>query len=48
MFAKFRYKGERLWLRVLSVSDDNFAARVWNHLVNLGFLFWADDTDSDL
>ena len=47
MFVKFKYKVERLWLRVLSVNDENVVGREWNHPANSGFAVWADDTDSD-
>ncbi len=38
-YVKFRYRGERLWLRVSSINDRTVAGRVWNHPVNPGLLF---------
>ncbi|MFM7984807.1 MAG: hypothetical protein ACKPKO_36345, partial [Candidatus Fonsibacter sp.] len=42
---KFRYRGERLWLRVSSINDRTVVGRAWNHPINPGLLFWADETD---
>ena len=36
---KFRYKGERLWLNISQIHDDNVSGRVWNHHMNEGLLF---------
>ena len=38
-YSKFRYRGERLWLRITSVNDENVVGRVWNHPVNPGLRF---------
>ncbi len=38
-YVKFRYRGERLWLRVLSINHRTVVGRVWNHPVNPGLLF---------
>ena len=38
-YVKFRYRGERLWLRVSSINDRTVVGRVWNHPVNPGLLF---------
>ena len=37
-FDKFRYRGERLWLRVSSTNARTVVGRVWNHPVNPGLL----------
>ena len=39
MLVKFKYKGERLWLIMLSVIDENVVRRVWKHPVKPGLLF---------
>ena len=39
MFVEFRFKGGRLWLRVLSVNDETIVSRVWNHPFNRGLMF---------
>ena len=39
MFVEFRFKGGRLWLRVLSVNDETVVSRVWNHPFNRGLMF---------
>ena len=39
LFVKLRYRGERLWLNVLSGNGEDVVGCVWNHLVNLGLLF---------
>ena len=38
-YVKFRYRGERLWLRVSSINNRTVVGRVWNHLVNPALLF---------
>ena len=41
MLIQFSFKGEHLWLRVLSVNDDREAVvgRVCNHPFNRGMMF---------
>ncbi|MFM7981713.1 MAG: hypothetical protein ACKPKO_20585 [Candidatus Fonsibacter sp.] len=38
-YVKFRYRGERLWLRVSSINNRTVVGRVWNHPINPGLLF---------
>ena len=38
-YVKFRYRGERLWLRVSSSNGRTVVGRVWNHPVNPGLRF---------
>ena len=39
MFDQFLYEGEVLWLNELSVKNEIFVGRVWNHPVNRGLMF---------
>ena len=39
MFVQFLNEGEVLWLNELSVKNENFVGRVWNHPVNRGLMF---------
>ena len=38
LYVKFRFKGERLWLRVLRFDGDVVVGRVWNLPMNHGLL----------
>ena len=38
-YAKFRYRGERLWLRVSSTNEITVVGRVWNRPTNPRLLF---------
>ena len=39
IYVKFRYNGERLWLRVSRLDGDVVIGRVWNRPVNRGLWF---------
>ena len=53
-YIKFENKGERLWLIITQINDEQVISHVWNHPINIGVLIgqligvpFKDDLDTN-